>query len=950
MVYDERGNFVGDLHWQREEEFDEGEEVQLERGGVIVQVMECVGRQEQDLSELLDKRAKEKEQRQARVMMRPSLAAASPNTPLAAPRTQDHFQTRHRPLNHLLGTPTGHHGRALVPNESPFELRQKANDNSNDRTEPRPLKRRKREVTPPSRVGYAQSLFGATLSLSAVPVSSAPSRQPVSSAYRPQPLPSFQEEAGQNLRHVRDDRGFSGESGSRASSFTAKEVVPPPRTGFEANRGTADEDNETLRATSRNISRPRPVDAIQNRRQSTALQPTDANSRLLTPFSDGKPSAVSNRQTVDPLRSEKTATTRNPRPITVTNRTETVGNHQATVGPELGDSRSQAIVLNEDLDSGADAGVQPYQRQEELNNATKPRSGAPSSAAKLSKRNKSLQSTTQLEPVELRTVAAQDEAVDEPQNEERTELRLKPRQKRGLLLLSEKRNRPKQNNRQGAHASGPSSMSKSLKPPIVSTVITSSPATDLEATKVVSITQRDNPLGPSPVAPDVPTPEPHSLRPLSQRDQDAPLGDDIGCETIYQMPCTAAASSIAPAAKSANQSESELDQSESPKPDCNSTPSVHDGTTNMSASPRARRVISRGKDRAHAHNESNRPSDFDSEERTTDVALEPTISKPPRQTRKANPDDQGLGRPKKKARREESAGSGGEEMPRPRVKPRLAKLSRKSIRSREVFGFVPSSPPASNVGNTGPTGGSYPTANVSTGDNGLANPPRGAFPMPDGAQPSVGEVLEPQTSLPQNAISRAPSPALPRHDAIPGTGSGERVSRNTKLDVRVPHPRNNTPEKEAPLSTATLQRPSQEQLPVPDTIALRPQLHETLPEQPERPIEEVSDIRVDPGVTRSATEHLLDAPVVEPTRRRIMNPATRGRKAALKSDAAGQVPQSIVPVEPIPARRPPAAPQLEPGTSERPKRKMRFPGFASAKGGGPWSREAHDLLESGRPG
>jgi hypothetical protein len=32
-----------------------------------------------------------------------------------------------------------------------------------------------------------------------------------------------------------------------------------------------------------------------------------------------------------------------------------------------------------------------------------------------------------------------------------------------------------------------------------------------------------------------------------------------------------------------------------------------------------------------------------------------------------------------------------------------------------------------------------------------------------------------------------------------------------------------------------------------------------------------------------------------------------------------------------------------------PKIKMTFPGFVSAKGGGPWSREAHDLLETGRP-
>jgi hypothetical protein len=38
------------------------------------------------------------------------------------------------------------------------------------------------------------------------------------------------------------------------------------------------------------------------------------------------------------------------------------------------------------------------------------------------------------------------------------------------------------------------------------------------------------------------------------------------------------------------------------------------------------------------------------------------------------------------------------------------------------------------------------------------------------------------------------------------------------------------------------------------------------------------------------------------------------------------------------------------GEEQRPKRVMRFPGFTSARDGGPWSREAHDLLEKGRPG
>lgn len=962
MVYDERGNFVGDLHWQREEEFDEGEEVQLERGGVIVQVMECVGRQEQDLSELLDKRAKEKEQRQARMIMRPSPAAASPTTPLPVPRAQDHFQTRHRPLNHLLGTSTGHHGRALVPNESPFELRQKASDNANERTEPRPLKRRKRDVTPPSKMGYAQSLFGATLSLSAVPLSSAPLRRPASSVYRPQSVTSSQE-VEQNLRHAQEDRDYLGGTGPRASSVMEKEivpqkeVVPPPRPLLDASRSTVDEDNETSGAASRNLDRSRPVDAIQNHRQSTALRPTDANSRLPTSFSNDKPPAVSDRQAVNPPRSEKPSTKRNPRPTRVTDQTETIRINQTAAAPELGDSRSQAIVLNEDPQSGADAEVQSCQRQEESSSVTEPQGDAPRTSAKLPKRNKASESAIRPRPVESRT--AEDEAADRPRDEERTELRLKPRQKRGLLLLSEKRDRPKQNKRHSTLAGVPSLTGKSLKPPTASTAIRPSLTVSLGTTDGVSVAQQDNPFGSLPVAPEILTSEPSPPQPLFQGYQDVRLEDDAGCKITDSMSCTTDAGSIEPRTKTVGQPDSV--QSDSPKPDHDNTPSIHDITANRSPSPPGRRVTSRGEDRAHAHKQPTRPSEFGPEETPTNFTQEPTIPVPQRRTRKANPDDQAPGRLKKKARKGDLAGSGGEEMPLPPVKPRLAKLSRKSVRSREVFGFVPSSPPVSNLANP-----VWPTLtaedidsaeNDSTGSHGLMAPLGETSPVSDGTQPSTRETLEAQTSSPRKALSRAMSPTLFGYGTIPGARPGGGVveeSGNTKAEGCVFHPSISTPGKEATVSTTTLGRASQEQ--PPDSITLRPQLHEnllTLSEQPEWPMDGISNIGIGSDVAESTTEHIPDAPAVGPTRPKIANPATRGRKAALKSDAAGQVPQSIVPVEPIPALRgvrPPAAPHPEPAASERPKRKMRFPGFASAKGGGPWSREAHDLLETTRPG
>ncbi|KAI1445219.1 hypothetical protein F5Y02DRAFT_133963 [Annulohypoxylon stygium] len=168
MVYDDHGNFVGDTHWREDYDLNDGDEVELERGGVIVQVAECTGSRDQDLSELVDKRAQEKaERRAAALARRPSALESTATTQAGTP----HFQLRHKPLHHLIGTPTGHHGRALIPTESPYEERQKMAKSPQDNTAP-PAKRRKREVSPPSKGGYAKSLFGAALTLSGTPTSS----------------------------------------------------------------------------------------------------------------------------------------------------------------------------------------------------------------------------------------------------------------------------------------------------------------------------------------------------------------------------------------------------------------------------------------------------------------------------------------------------------------------------------------------------------------------------------------------------------------------------------------------------------------------------------------------------------------------------------------------------------------------------------------------------------
>ncbi|TQN71406.1 Protein ZGRF1 [Colletotrichum shisoi] len=105
MVYDEKGNFIGDMHWREDMDFGEGEELNLERGAVIVQVAECVGSKDQDLTALLDKRARELEQRHARS------SAAAADSPLPTTRlsavSQNHppAQFRQRHLADVFNTP-----------------------------------------------------------------------------------------------------------------------------------------------------------------------------------------------------------------------------------------------------------------------------------------------------------------------------------------------------------------------------------------------------------------------------------------------------------------------------------------------------------------------------------------------------------------------------------------------------------------------------------------------------------------------------------------------------------------------------------------------------------------------------------------------------------------------------------------------------------------------------
>ncbi|KAI9832777.1 MAG: hypothetical protein M1819_003997 [Sarea resinae] len=140
MVYDVPRNFIADMHWRETSELQDGDELTLENG-VLVQVQDELGRVEQDLTGLWEKKLKDRVERLGGNAVRAHLASparlpvASPvRTPIPVDTRSDPTRPlpvlpaklRHRSLNALLGTPKGAkgmQGKAIISSVSPFEQR-----------------------------------------------------------------------------------------------------------------------------------------------------------------------------------------------------------------------------------------------------------------------------------------------------------------------------------------------------------------------------------------------------------------------------------------------------------------------------------------------------------------------------------------------------------------------------------------------------------------------------------------------------------------------------------------------------------------------------------------------------------------------------------------------------------------------------------------------------------
>ena len=165
MVYDTPRNFIGDTHWTDGEALREGDELTLDKDGVLVQVADAVGRTETDLTDLRKSKKKGNSQHGSS----PIAPTRTPQTPLAralgstAARAAP-TQLKHKSLNALLGTPKGPIGKAALPARSPFEARyaDSGNEENAEWEQGRPPKRQRVETAPASKHNMVTPLWART--------------------------------------------------------------------------------------------------------------------------------------------------------------------------------------------------------------------------------------------------------------------------------------------------------------------------------------------------------------------------------------------------------------------------------------------------------------------------------------------------------------------------------------------------------------------------------------------------------------------------------------------------------------------------------------------------------------------------------------------------------------------------------------------------------------------
>ncbi|TLS21652.1 uncharacterized protein PpBr36_09298 [Pyricularia pennisetigena] len=876
MVYDERGYNVGYMHWRHDYDLADGEELELESGGTIVQVCECVGTQEQDISGLVDKRLQEKEQRAIKVASRLQQSSSlGGSRPVVRQPPSDHFQLRQVPLNQLLGTPTGHHGRALAPSESPFEQRHRA---SNDET-PRPAKRPRREPSPPAKSGYAQNLFGTKLHLSSQPSSSFRQRTPrptapaASNATRKptqveqpteKPEPATRKEPKSHAVVDLVDDGSDDETEGKASGID----VEVSETATSANM----QPHQLRKAEKATKKRMAPV-------QTSDIEATPHSRSLNQPVS-------------------KKPRLREPRPPS-----------------------SPEIV---ELDSPPAAVPKPPKPSWRSPKAAMPKTRCPPSEP---------------EPVPEPETHPPESLEDDwtEQSRQTTALRIKSRKKRGLMILSS-------NNAEAASAPQTREDRKRSKETVINPQDTyagspGEPDRDVATTK----TRKQRGKKPTEQQARLPSLSPaltDGSRVVSPVEQTCLDPSQNQTKQRGKVRSQADEGAVNSASETNSVSETRIEPIQS--------------AVKLPIEKGGRKARTRQKLLAEEDSDSNAVFESHSkgvqDPKSRDVhpdvagllfdddsdASNDWVPPPPTCQNLAK-----ISKGKKKQDTTKAIKASGrvrEVSEPPTGQMRLEKLGRKSVKSREIIGWVFDQPPAVSFGPRPalPPIASQPSRSPSP--NPLSDVVMENLDAPPRSHPDIANDVPTSSELAQ--LIETPS-AISK--AVP-----DQIIGKLTADTR--------PETVPEVTAKTTALPGQE-----TTLGAV--------------AKNVAPVSAPKAITEAATKTTPDlAPVIN-TRPRIANPATRGRKAAVRSDAQGKVPQHILPTDSnlLPRKEVlqalatmmaastneaaallPSQMEPPPAQPERPKIKMKLPGFAPAGASvgdvsGPWTREAYDLLGMGRP-
>ncbi|CZR41789.1 uncharacterized protein FPRO_09090 [Fusarium proliferatum ET1] len=644
MVYDDRNHFIGDAHWQEGGDLEPGDEFELDRGAAIVQVSDCTGQREQDLTELLDKRAKEVEKRRtnAGTTRTPGSTAAVTQTP-RNDQNAPHFQLRHRPLDNLVGG-ASRIGRAVISPHSPFEQRKMAESPGQQQDSPsedaRPSKRRRREESPPSKMGHARALFGTTLTLTPFSSSIPSARsQPLHDrvAARPKVAPPGSRDGtsrradGSSKSPPPSSNPEEAETSTRQAAprrvLTQRASLKELLAGNEHNR-TSELPRAREPLSKNRTKTPKPV---KSRQPPPEESPAADDEAFLIWLAESEDSPAMEQALVPP------ADNRPPRPKKA--RSDSVPAIQRSTKESTRKVAQKPIVVDEDEDEVVEALPHPKTSR------TRPESAVSNTTKRKEPSKAEHQGTKRSLSADIASATESDTDKPHPAKEPRTELRIRPTQRRGLLMMAQRKegSRPGSAGKPAPPSSGAGSDMQKTSHTIAraASISEEPPATERMKTKATVSKKRKDSAKPSELH--------HSV--------EEPYGQSI---TIHNSNTE----------EPAREKDSDIESEALKEPEVELLPtndaisaSGLSGDRRSPTSPR-RRINPSRRTRNRAA-----PVVLSDNEGETSAFDSPAISD----------DEEGLSLASKASRKPE---------PKPSSGPRITKMSRKSVKSREIIGFV----------------------------------------------------------------------------------------------------------------------------------------------------------------------------------------------------------------------------------------------------------------------